>query len=169
MRTRAIQQATMSNGLTVTTEAFSPGERIPQKYTCQGADVSPPFNVQNQPTGAESLVVLVDDPDAPEKTFTHWVIFNLPPETSVLPEGLDVAEHLGDAEDGPAEGVNDFGGIGYGGPCPPPGILHHYHFRFFALDTRLSLESGATRKQVTQGMKDHVLDEADYIGTFERT
>lgn len=156
----------MPNGLTVTTNAFPSGDPIPQKYTCQGEDISPPFALHNVPESAASLVLLVDDPDAPNKTFTHWVLFNLSPETTVLSEGLDVDEHLGD--DVPLEGVNDFGGAGYGGPCPPPGTRHHYHFRFYALDTRLELESGATRKQVTQAMDGHVLDETDYIGTFER-
>ncbi len=159
----------MSNGLTVTTNTFSAGDPIPEKYTCRGEDVSPPFTIQNPPDGTESLALLVDDPDAPNKTFTHWTIFNLSPDTTVLPEGLDVGEHFGGGEDVPVEGVNDFGGIGYGGPCPPPGTLHHYHFRFYALDARLDLEAGATRKQITEAMDGHVLDETDYIGTFQRS
>lgn len=159
----------MSNGLTVTTNAFSSGGPIPGKYTCEGADVSPPFNIQNPPEGTASLLLLVDDPDAPQKTFTHWILFNLPPDTTALPEGLDVEEHFGDRDGAPLEGVNDFGSLSYGGPCPPPGTVHHYHFRFYALDTRLDLEPGATKKQVTQRMNGHVLDETDYIGTYERS
>lgn len=159
----------MPAGFTVTTRSFSSGDPIPQKYTCQGEDVSPPFAIHNPPEGTESLALLVDDPDAPDKTFTHWVLFNLPPQTSVLSEGVDVDEDFGDGSDVPLEGVNDFGGVGYGGPCPPPGTLHHYHFRFYALDTRLDLASGATRKQLTQAIDGHVLDETDYIGTFERS
>lgn len=154
--------------MTVITQAFSSGERIPEKYTCQGEDISPPFTIQNTPEGTQSIALLVDDPDAPRKTFTHWILFNLPADTTVLSEGLDVEEHFGDEDDGPLEGVNDFGSPGYGGPCPPPGSTHHYHFRFFALDTRLDLESGATRKQLTQAMDGHILAETDYIGTFER-
>lgn len=159
----------MPNGLTVTTTAFKSGDPIPPKYTCQGEDVSPPFEIRNAPEGTRSLALLVDDPDAPSRSFTHWTIFNLSPDTSVLSEALDVEEQFGDAGDLPLEGVNDFGSLGYGGPCPPPGTLHHYHFRFYALEIRLDLENGVTRKQITQAMDGHVLDETDYIGTFERS
>ncbi len=148
----------------LTSAAFTSGDRIPANHTCEGDNVSPPLTIEGVPEGARSLVLIVDDPDAPRKTFVHWVAYNIPPDASILSAGTDPGEDL----DGAIEGVNDFGDFGYGGPCPPPGGPHRYHFRLYALDTELDLEEGATKKQVTQAMDGHVLDETDLIGTYER-
>lgn len=144
--------------------SFNSGDAVPEKHTCEGDDVSPQLSIRNRPDGTQSLALIVDDPDAPTKAFVHWVAYNLPADTSVLAEGVDIESDL----DGALQGVNDFGNNGYGGPCPPPGSTHHYHFRLYALDTRLDLAAGATKKQVTQAMDGHVLAESDLIGTFRR-
>ena len=107
---------------------------------------------------------MVDDPDAPRGTFVHWVLFNLPPDTSVVRVGANIGRDF----EGACEGVNDFGDEGYGGPCPPPGGPHRYFFRLYALDSTLDLESGATKKQITQAMEPHIIEEADLIGTYQR-
>lgn len=144
----------------LTSGAFNSGDPIPERFTCEGENVSPPLTIEGVPDGAESLVLIVDDPDAPAKTFVHWVAYNVSPDTTVFSEDQEVE----------TEGVNDFGNSGYGGPCPPPGHgVHHYHFRLYALDIELDLESGATKKQVTQAMDGHVLAETDLMGTFERS
>lgn len=158
----------MANAFSARCGAFDAGEPIPDKYTCEGANVSPPFTLQNIPEDAESVVVIADDPDAPSKTFVHWVLFNVPPGATTLAEDLDVPADFQSGDVLPLEGVNDFGDLGYGGPCPPPGSPHHYHFRFYALDTKLDLEEGATKKQVTQVMDRHVVAESDIVGTYER-
>lgn len=148
----------------LTSDAFNTGDAIPAKYTCEGENVSPPFTIEGVPDDAASLALIVDDPDAPGKTFVHWVLYGLPPGTTILPEGVDPASDL----DGALQGVNDFGDFGYGGPCPPPGDAHRYQFHLYALDRKLDLETGATKKQVTQAMGGHVLAEAELIGTFQR-
>ena len=139
--------------------AFRSGDPIPAKYTCDGDGVSPPLAVDGVPEDAVSLALIVDDPDAPNKTFVHWVAYNIDPATSAFAEGQDVE----------TEGANDFGNLGYGGPCPPAGSPHHYHFHLYALDSVLELERGATKKQVTQAMDGHVLAETELIGTYARS
>lgn len=159
----------MSNGLTFTSYPFEPGDSIPTEYTCEGADVSPPLAWGHVPGDAESLTLIVDDPDAPGQTFTHWVLFNLPPGETQLARDLDLDRHLGETEPSPVEGANDFGDTGYGGPCPPPGDgPHRYFFRLYALDTTLELGPGASKAQVTDAMDGHVLDETELLGTYER-
>lgn len=159
----------MAGNLRLVTAAFDSGDVIPRKYTCEGDNVSPALSWTNVPEGTRSMALIVDDPDAPRGTFVHWVLFNLPPETGTLPENLQVDEHFSESEFQPVEGVNDFGDMGYGGPCPPRGdTSHRYSFRLYALDTTLDLGEGATKKQVTQAMDGHVLDEADYMGTYRR-
>jgi hypothetical protein len=113
------------------------------------------------PGGEKSAALTVIDPDAPGRPFTHWVVFNLPAGTTGLPEG-------GPLPPGTAEGRNDFGGAGYRGPCPPPGSPHHYHFRVYALDTTLSLRSGATEAAFDDAIKGHVLADGELVGTFKR-
>ncbi|MEX0599485.1 MAG: YbhB/YbcL family Raf kinase inhibitor-like protein [Rhodothermales bacterium] len=156
----------MAHTFTVRTGAFDSGTALPDKYTCEGENVSPPFTLDHVPDAAKTLAIIVDDPDAPRKTFVHWVLFNVPASATDLPENLDIEADLppGDA----LEGVNDFGDMGYGGPCPPPGADHHYQFRFYALDTPLDVAQGATKKQVTQAMDGHVLAEAEVVGTYRR-
>ncbi|MBS1263043.1 MAG: hypothetical protein MAG715_00210 [Methanonatronarchaeales archaeon] len=138
--------------------AFEEGETIPERYTCDGADVSPPLDWTGVPDGAESLTLLVNDPDAPGGTFTHWVTYDLPPGKDGLDEGGD----------GGAEGANDFGGSGYGGPCPPPGSPHRYRFRLYALDAKLGLPDGVSKTDAIDAMEGHVLAEARLTGTYGR-
>ncbi len=128
----------MSDKLTFTSHPFEHAEPVPTEYTCEGADVSPPLAWDNVPDTAESLALIVDDPDTPGRTFTHWILFNLSPDQMQLPRDFDV--HPAETEPPPVEGTNDFGDTGYGGPCPPPGDdSHRYFFRLYALDTTLGL------------------------------
>jgi Raf kinase inhibitor-like YbhB/YbcL family protein len=146
-------------------DAFRNGGEIPGKYTCSGANVSPALNWSAVPQGARSLALIVDDPDAPGGTWTHWVIWDIPAQAAGLPEGVPSQEAL---TDGTREGKNDFGRIGYGGPCPPPGKQHRYFFRLYALDKVLELKAGSERPDLEDAMKRHVLTQAEWMGTFRR-
>lgn len=160
----------MTHSFELTSTAFAAGDPIPAPYTCTGRSISPPLSWTAPPEGTQSLALVVDDPDAPNKTFVHWVLFNLPPDATMLPEGVNVEEQLDGAALTPAEGANDFGDLGYGPPCPPRGDdAHHYSFRLYALDTVLDLEAGITKKQLTQATDGHILAEADLMGTFRRS
>jgi Raf kinase inhibitor-like YbhB/YbcL family protein len=117
------------------------------------------------PAGTASFALIVTDPDAPGRTFVHWVIYDLPAETRILPEGLP---GLGQLTDGPRQGRNDFGEIGYGGPCPPGNSAHHYHFTLYALDAKLNLPVGATRAQVEAAIQGHILARGELIGLYQR-
>ncbi|MGH9407749.1 MAG: YbhB/YbcL family Raf kinase inhibitor-like protein [Terriglobia bacterium] len=151
--------------LSLISSAFNAQGMIPSRYTCSGANVSPALMWANPPAGTRSFALIVTDPDAPGGTFTHWVAFNLPPGQHRLSEGLPQRAQIAA---GGAQGSNDFPGIGYEGPCPPPGNPHHYFFRLYALDCRLPLKPGATRGQVERAMKGHVLGEAVLTGLFGR-
>lgn len=144
--------------------AFAQGRTIPSKYTCDGKDVSPPLTWSETPPGTKSLALIADDPDAPMGTWVHWVIYNLPPTTRQLPEAFPTDERL---PDGAIQGKTDFGQTGYGGPCPPSGT-HRYFFRLFALDTVLSLPPASTAKQLRAAMQDHILAEAQLMGTYRK-
>lgn len=160
----------MASNFKLTSSAFQSGASIPEAYTCAGSNVSPPLSWSNLPEGAQTLALIVDDPDAPGKTFVHWVLFNLPPDRDMLPEGLSVEQHFEANAQKPIEGVNDFGDQGYGGPCPPPGDeAHQYAFRLYALDATLELGAGATKQQLTQAMDGHILAEADLVGAYQRS
>jgi Raf kinase inhibitor-like YbhB/YbcL family protein len=151
--------------LQLTSSAFVEGKEIPRQYTCQGKDVSPPLKWSGVPTGAKSLVLIADDPDAPMGTWVHWVLFDLPPATTDLSEDMPKTQHL---PGGAKQGLNDFKRLGYGGPCPPPGKPHRYFFKLFALDALLDLKPGATKKDVEAAMKGHVLAEGQLMGTYQR-
>jgi Raf kinase inhibitor-like YbhB/YbcL family protein len=144
--------------------AFSEGDMIPRKYTCDGANVSPPLTWSGVPAGVKSLALICDDPDAPRGTFVHWVVFNIPPSSSGLREGLSNDKTL---QDGSKQGLNDFRRIGYGGPCPPSGT-HRYYFKLYALDTELGLDPGATKKELLEAMEGHILAEASLMGKYRR-
>lgn len=137
--------------------AFEANQIIPKKFTCDGEDLSPPLNIQDIPKGAKSLVLIVDDPDAPRGTFTHWLAWNIDPSSSSLPEGASV----------PSQGRNDFGELDYRGPCPPKGE-HRYFFKLYALDTKLDLASGSSKKQLEDAMKGHIIGKAELIGLYQR-
>jgi Raf kinase inhibitor-like YbhB/YbcL family protein len=145
--------------------AFPPGGSIPRQYTCDGADQSPPLAWSDLPAGTKSLSLIVEDPDAPRGTFTHWVLFNLPPEPAELPAGVAKQTVL---PNGSKHGRNDFRRGGYGGPCPPHGQAHRYFFRLFALDAPLNLTPGGPPSEVREAANGHVLGEAELIGTYGR-
>jgi Raf kinase inhibitor-like YbhB/YbcL family protein len=154
-----------SMSIALTSPAFTNGQPIPTKFTCDGADVSPPLQWTNVPAGTRSLALIADDPDAPVGTWVHWVIYDLSSTLAQLPEGLDKSQHvLG----GASQGLNDFRRLGYGGPCPPPGQLHHYWFKLYALDQRLELKPGLTKKDLLQAIEGHVLAEGQLMGIYQR-
>lgn len=141
--------------------AFSADSMIPPKYTCDGENISPDLRWDDPPVETQSLVLIVDDPDAPGQTFVHWVVYDLPPETRQLPEGVDAEQSEG------MEGSTDFDQLGYGGPCPPSGT-HRYFFKLYALDQPLGLASGATKGDVLAAIEGHVIDTAELIGRYSR-
>ncbi len=145
--------------------AFAERSAIPVKYTCDGEDLSPPLQWRNVPQGTKSLALIGDDPDAPGRTFVHWVVYNIPPTAEGLPEGVPAAEAL---SDGARQGTNDFRRIGYGGPCPPAGKSHRYVFKLYALDVELSLPPGATAQDLVKAMEGHILAEGRLIGMYQR-
>jgi Raf kinase inhibitor-like YbhB/YbcL family protein len=142
----------------ITSSAFNEGGNIPSKFTCDGSDTSPPLQVTSVPPGAKSLVLIADDPDAPGGLFTHWLVWNIAPQTNSIAEGT--------APKG-VHGTNDFGKSGYRGPCPPPGT-HRYSFKIFALDRELDLSSGAKRGQLDAAMKGHVIAQGELTGRYSR-
>ncbi|HOO46843.1 MAG TPA: YbhB/YbcL family Raf kinase inhibitor-like protein [Deltaproteobacteria bacterium] len=144
--------------------AFSPGAAIPAKYTCDGRNVSPPLEWSGLPEGTRSVALICDDPDAPAGTWVHWVYYDLVLETQDLPEDI---EPMGKPAAGGTQGVNDFGNLGYGGPCPPSGT-HRYFFKVYALDTELGLPAGTTKEELLDVMKGHILDHAEMIGRYKR-
>jgi Raf kinase inhibitor-like YbhB/YbcL family protein len=148
----------------LTSPAFAHGEPIPRQYTCDGEDVSPPLHWSDPPQGAQSLALIADDPDAPVGTWVHWVFYNLPAETRGLPEAVPPDADL---PDGSRHGRNSWRRLGYGGPCPPGGT-HRYFFKLYALDTVLDLAPGASKKQLLQAMKGHVLAQAELMGVYAR-
>jgi Raf kinase inhibitor-like YbhB/YbcL family protein len=142
----------------VTSSAFQEGGNIPSKFTCDGSDSSPPLQITGVPSEAKSLVLIADDPDAPSGLFTHWLVWNIPPQTNSIAEG--------NAPKG-VQGTNDFGKSGYRGPCPPPGT-HRYSFKVFALDRELDLPPAAKRSQVDAAMKGHVIAQGELVGRYAR-
>ncbi len=151
--------------LTLSSTAFPPGGDIPSKYTCSGADVSPALIWNDPPAGTQSFALIADDPDAPVGTWVHWVAYDLPASARQLTEGVPKAEAIAG---GGIQGQNDFGKTGYGGPCPPPGKPHRYYFKLYALDGKLSLKPGATKKVVEAAMEGHILAQAEVMGRFQR-
>jgi Raf kinase inhibitor-like YbhB/YbcL family protein len=151
--------------LEVTSDAFAAGDSIPVAYTCEGEDHSPRLAWRGVPGAARSLALICDDPDAPSGTWTHWIVYGLPPSTTELAEGAGAPS--GGAP-GAAQGTNDFERVGYGGPCPPPGDPHHYFFRVYALDRALDLKPGATRAELMNAIARHVIAQGELMGTYRR-
>ncbi|MDP1606097.1 MAG: YbhB/YbcL family Raf kinase inhibitor-like protein [Rhodocyclaceae bacterium] len=154
--------------LTLTSLAFPHHAAIPTKYTCEGADVSPPLAWSGLPAGTKSLVLIVDDPDAPDPaapkmTWVHWVLYNLPPSTSGLAEAISP----GALPVGAMEGVNDWQRTGYGGPCPPIG-RHRYFHKLYALDTMLPDLGRLTKAQLEKAMTGHILAQAELLGSYQK-
>lgn len=143
----------------LTSVAFQSGGTIPARHTCEGRDLSLPLAWSAPPAGTHSLALVVDDPDAPRGTFTHWLAWGIDPSATGLAEG----------EAGPVEGRNDFGVVGYRGPCPPRGHgRHRYSFRLYALDAEIALRRGAGAADVEGALEGHVLAVAELIGLYER-
>ncbi|MGR3302347.1 MAG: YbhB/YbcL family Raf kinase inhibitor-like protein [Candidatus Scalindua sp.] len=150
--------------LEIKSAAFGEGDLIPKQFTCDGADVSPPLSWSQSPEGTRSLVLICDDPDAPMGTWVHWVLYGLSPDTLEISENIpDDKELLGGAK----HGINDFRKYGYGGPCPPGGT-HRYFFRLYAVDTEVDLDPGATKGEVLEAIKGHVLAEGQLMGRYRR-
>ena len=151
------------------TTAFAAGGEIPSRYTCSGANLSPALTWSGVPERAQALALIADDPDAPMGTWTHWIMWNIPAQATSLPEGVPATEML---ENGTSQGKNDFGQIGYGGPCPPPGRPHRYFFKLYALDRKLDrkldLKPGATRRELEAAITSHTLATTELMGTFRR-
>lgn len=138
--------------------SFLHGQTIPQRFTCQGEDISPELIIHAVPPQTQSLVLIMDDPDAPSGVFDHWVAWNIPADTKKIAEGA-VLKQLG---------KNSYGQKGYRGPCPPPGKAHRYYFKIYALDTMLSLPDGINKKKVENAFEGHVLGMAELMGTYQR-
>lgn len=152
-------EAAKMNQFSLESSAFSNNGNIPKLYTCDGKDINPPLTIRNVPAGAKSLVLIVDDPDAPAGTWVHWVMWNIDTSTK------DIAENS--VPSGAMQGRNDFKKTSYGGPCPPSGT-HRYFFKAYALDTPLNLKDNATKQDVEKAMKGHVVAEAQVIGLYKR-
>ena len=142
--------------LTISSSAFAAASTIPSKYTCEGKDINPPLDIDHIPENVKSLVLMVDDPDAPRGTWLHWLVWDIP-----------VTHHLAENKKPGVEGMNDFKRMHYGGPCPPTGT-HRYFFRVYGLDCVLGLSAGASRGDLEKAMKDHILAYGELIGTYQR-
>ena len=154
-------------GWSLRSTAFSANAEIPDKYTCEGADVSPQLSWTSPPEGTAEIALICSDPDAPSGNWVHWVIYGIAPDRLSLPEAVPTSETLPDL-DGARQGRNDFGRIGYGGPCPPPGPAHHYHFRLYALDAPTNLRAGATEAELLRAMKGHIVARGELVGVYSR-
>jgi len=149
----------------LTSPALTAGGLIPPAFTCTGKNDSPPLSFGAAPEGTKSLAVICEDPDAPSGTFIHWILYNIPPGTTSLPQGIARNRVF---PDGSAHGLNDFGKTEYGGPCPPPGKPHRYFFRLYALDTLPHLTAPVTGKSIGAAMQGHILGQGELMGTFGR-
>lgn len=143
---------------------FSNNDFIPVKYTCDGQDISPEIRIENVPSNAKSLVLINDDPDAPMGTWDHWILFNIPPSYTVIPEGIKPEREF---SNGMRHGLNSWGKVGYGGPCPPSGV-HRYYFRVYALDTVLDLPPGVSKSKLLKAMEGHVIAKGELMGRYSR-
>ena len=143
----------------LTSSAFENNQSIPTKYTCDADDINPPLLISDAPKDAQSLVLIVDDPDAPAGDWVHWTLWNINPTTTEIPKNS--------TPDGATEGMTDFGRTGWGGPCPHSGT-HHYQFKLYALDTMLNLQTSAKKKEVELAMDGHILEQTQLIGLYER-
>lgn len=153
-----IESANNKDSMKITSSAFQDHGNIPSQYTCDGANINPPLTIAGVPEKAQSLVLIVDDPDAPKGTWVHWVVWNIPPSTTEITENSVPG----------IQGMTNFGKNEYGGPCPPSGT-HRYFFKLYALDKKLNLGSKATKKDVERGMKQHVIGQAELVGLYKHS
>jgi Raf kinase inhibitor-like YbhB/YbcL family protein len=146
----------------ILSHSFAEGGWIPELHSCQGADLSPALEWSGEPKDVRSFAVVVEDPDAPSGTFCHWLVYDIPADVHNLAQGVKPGS-VG------VSGANDFGRLGYGGPCPPPGKPHRYYFRLYALDVHtLGLHPGVDRRELIQAIKGHVTAETQCMGRFQR-
>ncbi|MGM3308344.1 YbhB/YbcL family Raf kinase inhibitor-like protein [Anabaena sp. WFMT] len=143
---------------------FTDNGLIPAQYTCDGVNISPPLSWDEIPLETQSLVLIVDDPDAPGEKFVHWVVYDIPPTVRELTAQIPATKNL---INGGTQGKNDFGNLGYGGPCPPSGT-HRYFFQLYAVDKKLSLAAGASESQIITAIDGHVLEKSEFIGRYKR-
>ena len=144
----------------ISSPVFEHNTYIPSKYTCDGQNINPPLSIRDVPQASKSLVLIMDDPDAPMKTWLHWTVWNIDPAISEIAENSCPSDAV--------ECVTSFGRTGYGGPCPPSGT-HRYFFKLFALDTILDLKPGAVLKEIERSMENHVIEKAELIGLYKRS
>jgi len=150
----------------LTSSAFQPGGNIPKQFTCEGSDISPEVTWNDAPSRVKTFALIVHDPDAPRAGgFYHWVTYNIPATVARISENALKEPEL---PGGGTQGRNDFGNIGYGGPCPPSGS-HRYFFRLYALDTELKLNQGATAKEVSKAIEGHILAQAELMGKYQKS
>ncbi|HTZ47892.1 MAG TPA: YbhB/YbcL family Raf kinase inhibitor-like protein [Verrucomicrobiae bacterium] len=160
---RPAQKETAAATLDLTSADFAAGATIPKNFTCDGGDSSPALAWKAPPERTQSFALIADDPDAPVGTWVHWVIFNIPATSRALAQNYPKDEQ---SVDGTRQGKNDFDKTGYGGPCPPPGKVHRYFFKLYALDTKLNLNAGATKKDLEHAIQGHVLARGEYVGRY---
>jgi len=153
------------DGLKIFSSSFKDGEIMSSKYTCEGENISPEISWGEVPEGVVSLALICDDPDAPSGDFVHWVIFNIPSELNRLPEGMEVKDIL---SFGAVQGMTDYGRRGYGCPCPPRGLTHHYHFKLYGLDKMLKVEENITKYELLKKMESHIVAKGEIVGLFKR-
>jgi Raf kinase inhibitor-like YbhB/YbcL family protein len=165
---RAAEKEVTVAQFTLSSPSFRNNHPMPAKHSCEGEDASPALKWEGAPAGTKSFALICDDPDAPGGTWVHWVIYGIGVGTTSLPENVAKTDAVG-ALGGAKQGVNDFGKVGYGGPCPPRGHgSHHYHFRLYALDAELNLAGGVKRHQLEGAMKGHILAQTELVGTYQR-
>lgn len=140
--------------------AFLDNQQIPSQYSCDGDNVNPPLEINDIPENAKSLVLIMDDPDAPGKTFTHWLMWNIPPQTKEILES--------DWPEGAEQGINDRGQLGYQGPCPPSGV-HHYHFKLYALSSKLNVDPGIKKETLEREIDGLTIQKTELIGIYSRS
>jgi len=154
-----LSEESLSKNMKLTSPAFGNNQFIPSKYTCDGQDINPPLQISGVPEEAKSLVLIVDDPDAPGGTWDHWIVWNINPSISEIKEN--------EVPEGAIEGLNDFEKHSYGGPCPPSGV-HHYHFRLYALSKKLDLDPSSRKEDVKKAMEGFILDQTELVGLYQR-
>jgi Raf kinase inhibitor-like YbhB/YbcL family protein len=160
----ANQSPDQKNEIKVTSVAFQQGQPIPLQYTCAGVNISPPLEWSGVPKTAKTIAIVADDPDAPGGTWVHWVLYNVPADNIGFVENVPASETL---KAGGFQGKNDFGKIGYGGPCPPSGT-HRYFFKLYAVDAELPLKAGATRAELEKALEGHIVAQGQLMGTYHR-
>jgi len=149
----------LNGNMKLFSSAFENNQSIPSKYTCDGQDINPPLEISGVPENAQSLVLIIDDPDAPMGTWDHWLVWNINHSLTSIGENS--------VPKGAVQGKNSFGKQAYGGPCPPSGV-HHYHFKLYALDTKFELDSSSEKRALEFAIQDHILDQTELIGLYQR-